>query len=344
MNPPARVGVLAVDDGARACCRPLLGIPRSVWFDPASSRAAEAGFWIETLRASGLRSLFCGTSDSEGGRAVESAVRRAARRVGVRIVALEDFPGNYWHLEAGEADVLVADSEASATHHRQRLGTRCPEIWVCPSPRYDAQRRAAPELRRRYASRTSARRAVLWAGQPETGDAIATLRQVLPALAGEGVELLFRAHPRDRGYPSGEYRSLFASSRIAVTDVTSLALGDCLALAPEALLTQFSSVGVEAGFHGIPSVHLLYPDAGGKTVHARKGYSVPPWCASGAALLIDRVEQQDDVIRRALHDDGVRDQTLRAFDDYFSTHAETLPVLYKRLYSHGFIDSMAPAG
>lgn len=275
---------------------------------------------------------------------MESAARRAARRVGARIVALEDFPGNYRDFEAGEAEVLVAESEPSATRYRQRLGTRCPEIWVCPSPRYDAQRRAAPELRRRYAGRERARRAVLWAGQPETGDAIATLRQALPALENIGVELFFRAHPRDRGYQAGEYRALFASSRIAVTDVTSLALDDCLARAPEALLTQFSSVGVEAGFHGIPSVHLLYPDAGGKTLHAKKGYSVPPWCTTGAALLVERVEQQDEVLRRALQDDRARAQTLRAFDEYFSTTAETLPALWSRLYNRGFIDSMAPVG
>jgi len=240
--------------------------------------------------------------------------------------------------------VLVAESEPSAAHYRQRLGARCPEIWVCPSPRYDAQRRAATRFRERYARRDRARRTALWAGQPETGDAIATLRHVLPALANAGVELLFRAHPRDRGYLAGEYRALFAATRVAVTDVTALALEDCLALSPEALLTQFSSVGVEAGFHGIPSVHLLYPDAGGKTLHAKKGYSVPPWCTTGAALLVERVEQQDEVLRRALQDDRARAQTLRAFDDYFSTAAETLPALCTRLYNHGLIDSMAPVG
>jgi len=97
--------------------------------------------------------LFCGTSDSAEGRAIEAAARRASCAAGLRVVALEDFPGNYWDLDGGEADLFVVESDAAAAVCRARIGDRCPELWISPSPRYDALRRRVSELRQRCAQR-----------------------------------------------------------------------------------------------------------------------------------------------------------------------------------------------
>lgn len=260
------------------------------------------------------------------------------------MVALEDVPGNYWDLEGGEADIVVVESEAAAALCRVRLGVRCPELWVGPSPRYDKMRRRLPEWRRRYAQRDRAQRLVLWAGQPETDDAVATLLRALPALQLLGAALLFRAHPRDPGHARGEYRWLLDGGAVRARDVTAMPLEECLALAPELVLTQFSSVGVEAGFHGIPTAHLLYPDAGAKSLREKKGLSVPPWCADGAAFLLELPGGEADLLRTALGDGGARARVISAFDAYFRAHAEALPALGTRLYNHGLIESTAPHG
>ncbi len=262
----------------------------------------------------------------------------------MRVVALEDFPGNYWDLGGGEADIVVVESEAAADLSLARLGIRCPELWVSPSPRYDEMRRRLPALRRRYAQRDRTQRLVLWAGQPETDDAVATLLRALPALQQLGAALLFRAHPRDPGRARGEYRWLLDGGAVQARDVTALPLEVCLALAPELVLTQFSSVGVEAGFHGIPTAHLLYPDAGGKSLRDKKGLSAPPWCAEGAAFLLELPGGEAELLRTALGDDHARARVIASFDEYFRAQAEALPALGTRLYNHGLIESTAPHG
>ena len=318
--------VLAVDDGPRACCAPLLSVPGFVSLDSSSLPP-------------GARALFCGTSDSAKGRAIETAARRAARKARVSVVALEDYPGNYSDVEGGEADLLIVESEFAADMHRERLPARCPAIWVCPAPRYDEYRRNVARLRASYAQRDRAARSVLWAGQPETADALATLRRIAPALAPLGAALLFRAHPRDAGYRDDAYASFFSRIGIPVEDVTARPLEDCFALAPELVLTQFSSVAAEAGFHGIPAVHLLYPDAGGKTLRAKKGFDLPPCCRAGASFLIRDFGAEAATLEQAIDDAGARAQAIEAFDRYYSAHRETLGGLLAYLYNQGIISS-----
>lgn len=338
--------VVAVDGGARASCAPLAELRgvRAVEWGPLGAGACDAAAWAAMF--AGARTLVCGTSDSAQGRAVESAARRGARSAGLRIVALEDFPGNYWDVDGGAADVVVAESEACAAHYRALLRERCPDIWVVPAPRYDALRRRSRELRERYAGRARLPRRVLWAGQPETADAVATLRRVLPALERLGVGLLFRAHPRDEGLARGDYRWLLGRAATGagdVRDVTALALEDCLTLAPGLVLTQFSSIGVEAGFHGIPAVNLLYADAGARSLREKKGLSAPPWCASGASFLLREPGGEYELLRLALDDERARADAIAAFDRYFCTQAAGLPALESRLYNEKLIESM-PSG
>jgi hypothetical protein len=323
----AGFAVLAVDDGPRASCAPLLSVPGFGALDGQHPRLRE------NLAASGSTTLICGTSDSEEGRAIEAAARRAAREMRIRLVVLEDYPGNYSALAGGEADLLIVESEGAAQLHRARLGPRCPLTWICAAPRYDEYRRDAMRLRARYARRDPAARGILWAGQPETADALATLRRIGPALAPLGAELLFRAHPRDSGYREGAYEGLLAEIGIPVRDMTAHPLEACFARSPELVLTQFSSVAAEAGFQGIPSVHVLYADIGAKTLRAKKGYDAPPGCEAGASFLLRDPGGEAQMLEKAIADPRARAEVLSAFDRYYSTSRETLGALLAHLYN-----------
>jgi hypothetical protein len=143
--------------------------------------------------------------------------------------------------------------------------------------RYDDLRSRLHSLRSPSAEFANA---VLWIGQPETEDSLTTLRRLVAALSGHGVRVWLRAHPRDPGHGRGAYTGL------GLEDVSWLPLEECLARRPRLAVTQFSSAAIEAGFWGIPSLNVLFPDAGGRTLAAKKGYSIPPWCEEGAAFLI----------------------------------------------------------
>jgi len=307
------IGVLAVDNGPLAACAGLLEVPGFRLFDGIDK----------------LSGLVCGTSDSAQGRAIEAEARRAAAARGIPVAAIEDYPGNYRDVEGARTALLVVESEPAAALQRARLGTLCPRLQVCASPRYDPLRRASTRLRQAYAARDRAARRALWIGQPETGDALATLHCVVPAVRSLGLELLFRAHPRDQGYREGRYAGL------ALRDVTAMPLPECLALHPELVLTQFSSVAIEAGFHGIPTLHVLLPEHGARTLLTRKGYAAPLSCLAGAGFLADRAEAVPAALERALRDEAARGAVMAAFDRYYEASAETLRGLLAHLYNQG---------
>jgi len=269
--------------------------------------------------------LICGTSDSARGRDVEISARLAASRNGIPSVVIEDFPGNYTTVHGGEPRLLLVDSGlAMRLAHAKEGGLT---VQVVPAVRYDTLRRRLAELRRP----ASGANAVLWIGQPETDDSLATLRRLLPALAARAVPVWLRAHPRDAGYSHGAYAGL------DVEDVTSSALEDCLARRPRLVITQFSSVAIEAGFWGIPSLNVLFPDVGGTTLAAKKGYSVPPWCEEGAAFLLADPQETGNVLDRALGSIEARNSVRQAFDRYFKVREEGAPALINLLYNQGLL-------
>lgn len=256
------VCLAAGDDGARATLEPLLAYGAA--FD---------------LRLSTARALVAGTSQSDPGFARESAARREAARLGLPIACIEDFPGNYRTVPGAPTRLLVMEGRFSLALYRARLGTQMPPAVIVPPARYDALRGAV-----RSAEPRSPPFDVLWAGQPETASCLATLEAIGGFLRREDVHLVFRAHPRDAGYERGEYRKLL--SYVRHTDATAEPLAATLARPLRLVLTQYSSVAVEAGFLGVPSVHLLFPEAGGALLEAQKAYRVPMPCAEGAAFLV----------------------------------------------------------
>lgn len=210
------------------------------------------------------------------------------------------LPGNFRHLIDAPTQLLVVEGEFSAQLYRERLREHAPPLAVIPPARYDPLRAPARAL----VPQAPPWR-VLWAGQPETESCLATLRGVLPFLRSPEIELLFRAHPRDPGPAAGAYREIEAMLAPRWRDVGAVPLAQLLAEPLRLVLTQYSSVAVEAGFAGVPSVHVLFAHAGGALLHSQKGYRVPMPCAAGASFLLED-RAQAVVLDQALRDDDVR--------------------------------------
>lgn len=295
-DPPLDAVTLAAgDDGPRAALAPLLDF---------GARWGEA--------RDGLRALVCGTSQSDAGFAFESVARRHATRLGIPVACVEDFPGNYREVEDAPTRLLVVEGEFSTCLYRARLG-RVPEIVVIPPARYDALRGAA-----RSGAVDAPPYSVLWAGQPETESCLATLEAIRGFLRAPDVEVLFRAHPRDAGYTAGAYSALLAALAPRSRDVTALPLAQLWREPLRLVVTQYSSVAIEAGFLGIPSAHVLLAGAGEALLESQKGYRVPMACHAGASFLVNDTRSMG-VLDRALRDASARQSALERFAALFVT-------------------------
>ena len=326
---------LAVDDGPRGTLSPLAAACGRTLEDAAPESAARERHWQELLQNCSASLLIVGTSDSARGRSVESAARRAAVHGRVPIAAIEDFPGNYYDLPDGPAGLVAVESEFCRALSAGKFGARCPQIVVIPPARYDPYRMRHAELRRATAARwkqdAGTGEFVLWAGQPETSDAVCTLTALMPALAAVNATVLFKAHPRDAGYRDGVYPKLFDDAGVPFRDITPQSVEGALALAPRLVLTQFSSVAIEAGFYGVPSLHVLLANAGGTRPQQEKGSPVPPLCLAGGAAHVTEETMIATMLYNALRDEKFRIGLIRCFDDYFETVEPTTPQLVKCL-------------
>lgn len=343
MASPLLLGV-AGDSGARETIRPLADGEHCVIVEPDVPQAADAGYWDSLLADPRYVGLAVGTSDSPAGRTAEALARRAAARRDKPVFAIEDYPGNYWPMDDAPTRCLTIESKLVAEWQRVRLGPKCPSLMVWPAPRYDPLRQRREELRQsiRHASGLPAAQ-VLWAGQPETEDNLASLAALVPALKACDARLLFRAHPRDPGYP-GCYRSLLGHSGLDVEDVSSERLEDVLRRGPRALATQFSAVAVEAGFYGIPALHVLLPEAGGVRLMRKKGYSEPFAVRAGAAVMISKPSDVERVLGELLYDNGRRAHIMRQFDIYFCQHPGNARELSRRWLAQALARSGVPGG
>lgn len=324
---PHPVLLAAGDGGPRQTLDPLKGIYDVIANDGDDAGWASESRWRNLIEARHPRGLVCGTSDSPGGRAIEASARRAATAAGLPIVAVEDFPGNYRAEPGCRADLLLVESPAVAALAQQRLGAVCPPLQVLSPARYDPYRRQAGARRAKIRTSwsSSKKTTVLWAGQPETQDCLITLEALRPVLAALRVQLLFKAHPRDAGHANGAYRELLNDPALSPVDVTALPVEDALLLAPRLVITQFSSVAIEAGFYGIPGLNVLLPGAGGDRLIEKKACTVPPHCREGAALHTHDAHVLASMLRDGVADEYLRADIIRCFDSYFSSDIPTLP-------------------
>lgn len=205
-----------------------------------------------------------------------------------------------------------------------------PRTEALSSVRYDALRLRAGTLRQRTHSRwkdDGASKRILWAGQPEVEDAQRALDIVVPVAARLGATVLFKAHPRDKGYHAGAYGGILDQSGGCVVDITALSVPQALQLAPHVVVTQYSSVAIDAGFYGIPGLHLLLADAGGARLLETKGYTVPPHASVGAAVVVSDAFLFESTLVALCRQPDHRDEIINTFDRYFETGGVMLPRL-----------------
>lgn len=330
---PRPVLLAAGDDGPRQTLQPLTRAFGTIVNDSTDAVWADDARWHELIRLHRPRGLVCGTSDSPEGRAVEAAARRAATQAGIPVALVEDFPGNYRTESGCGTHLLLVESQSVAAVTRERLGTACPPLQVLSPARYDPYRLQAAARRAiiRQSWAGDDKPAVLWAGQPETADGLLTLETLRPVLADLRLQLLFKAHPRDAGYANDAYRDLLNDPALSPVDVTALPVEAALIQGPRLVITQFSSVAIEAGFWGIPSLNVLLPGAGADRLLEKKSLAVPPHCLEGGALHTHDPAALSTMILKVVTDESLRTGIVRCFDSYFSTAAPTLPAFVEIL-------------
>lgn len=292
-------------------------------------RVADPTAAAEFLRTTGVRAVVRGTSDDVDGVNVETVLSAAARATGTPVAVIEDFPGNFHAPPGGRLDALCVETEDTADLHAAR-GVPAARVHVTGNPRYDALQGVAPPVRRTAMRRrlgVSDEPLALWVGQPDAGDSFATLDAVLPGLRAAKTGLLFRAHPRDAGYAAGRYGALLAEAGIPVHDVTPEPDVTGLCCAADLVVTQFSSVAVEAGFLGTPALFVLLPAHGGAYIRKRKGYAIPPWCKENCAFLLDDAKMAAVVVDGAMHDSEAREAVRVNFARRYATRPPAAPTV-----------------
>jgi hypothetical protein len=280
--------------------------------------------------------LVVGTSDSEPGRRIEAAARRAAGALRLPSVAIEDFPGNYDPVDKGDGSLVIVESPLARELYLRRLGDHAVPVEVLSPARYDAYRERLGTLRDATTARWRAAHGalrILWAGQPETQANLRTLEVLLPLLRAHDARLLFKAHPRDPAYTDGAYDALLKGARVPFEDFTAANVADALDAAPHLVATQFSSLAVQAGFHGIPSLCILLPDAGAALLEQKKGHAVPLFCVAGSVAFAADAREAGPAFARVLSDTSFRNGLIAAFDRYFEVNEIKAPALLERLQS-----------
>jgi len=282
--------------------------------------ADDTEWWVRELGKKHYVGLIVGTSESEQGHRVESIARRAAARRQKPIFVLEDYPGNFSPMEDAPTFELAVESEVVDSWQHSRGFLECPKTLVWPTPRYDRHRSQRATLRKAIGRAVRKAPVALWAGQPETEANIASLGPLLPALKALDAKIHFKAHPKDAGYPE-HYSAMFESAGLDFQDLTSLTTTQAMEQEPTLVITQYSSVAVEAGFYGIPSLHVLFDDVAGAALVKTKGYAAPFWVQAGAAASLKDASDAPAILSRLLHDDAYRASIIERFDDYFCSHA-----------------------
>ena len=256
-----RTGFVALDQGARRTLQTLASHLCATWLEPHP----DPDGWATSMRERGIELLVCGTSDSAPGREAEVHAQRAAAGPRNSDRRNRGFPRKFRRDNGSAPDGCFASRANSPP--RSLVGRRpAIPVHIGPAIRYDELRKSLDKLRR---GDGSAERAVLWIGQPETADSLATLRRLLPVLAERSVRVWLRAHPRDAGYDHGAYAGLDAE------DVTSLSLEQCLARRPRLVDHAIFFRGDRSGLLGNPFAERALSRRRGTDVGREKGLFRP---------------------------------------------------------------------
>lgn len=275
-----------------------------------------------------VMALIVGTSEGLPPDNLETRVATAARQAGVPIFVIEDFPGNF----AGPSDravhgLFVEDTWVGELHRDRGIPSEV--IHGLGNPRYDGLRGLPrEEIRNRIRARLGLGEGpvVLWAGQPDGTNSFHTLERIAPWLAKTGATLLMKAHPRDDLYAQGIYSRITSGLKSSL-DVTAERETVGLCCASDLVITQFSSVGVEALYLGTPTVFALFEDLGQAYLRRQKGYGVVPWAANGCAFLLQSSGETHACMEAALFDERERSRRLENFERSYGSRPPSGPAI-----------------
>jgi hypothetical protein len=277
-----------------------------------------------------------GVSEDVAGNNPEALFARAAASAAIPVFAVEDFPGNFWPQPEERLDGLFVEDEVTRGLHVAR-GVGVDRVHPTGNPRYDALADVDRGERRKQTrdklGLVEEDRAVLWVGQPNASDSVATLERLLPDLRRLGATLLVRAHPRDSVEAGHAYARLLAGAGLHTLNVTAFPGVTDLCCGSDLVATQFSSVAVEASHLGTPAVFALFDDLGGRYLRERKGYAVPPWCAGGAAYLIRTHGEVGPVLNRALDSAASRRRIVHNFVTRYGSRANRASMVAEMIRS-----------
>jgi hypothetical protein len=293
-----------------------------------SKQIESIGHFADYLSENDYQGLLCGTSQSKYGFEFESNIRQASTLLGLPVICIEDFPGNYRGISGSNTEILVVEDDFSINIYKDKLPHPSHTI-VCPSIRYDHLR--AHQINFEGIRKTSTSFSVLWAGQPEFEVNFSTLKTLIPALNELSVTFLFKAHPNDTEYPKGSYQDYFNEVGLSWLDVSSAKIDSSLFDQVDLVITQFSSVAIEAGFHGIPSLNILLEDAGRKLLIERTGYATTSIIKHGASFLITEKQGFLERLKMCLTDLSARKKVMANFDRVYEARQIQLPKLLQEI-------------
>ncbi len=284
--------------------------------------------WIEALTRLNIVGVVVSTSKSEFGFMAETFCCIAAKELGLLVVVIEDYPFNFNIAIRSSVDLIVVESDYVKNEYFASGMFNVDCIETGSLIRYENIRALASSLRQRTIKKDKQSRA-LWIGQPETHNCIASLERIMPSIKSLGFILDFRAHPDDFGYYHAEnYASLFYKYKDCLEDVSLLKIDSCIQRNPIFAITQFSSLAIELGFQGIPSLHLLYEDLGGAFFLHKNGRADPVICAVGASPIITKVGEEYSALSK-LKLESYRNSIIDAFNNYYSINSSLLSIINK---------------
>lgn len=289
---------------------------------------------FENLLVEGkVEAVIRSTSEESAAGNVEMLATRAADNLKIPVFVVEDFPGNYQPAPDEPLAGLFVDDDSMLKIHRSR-GIDRDKIFTTGNPRYDWLQtvdRVRARRRTRKALGLGNERVAFWAGQPDDDNSYLTLKRILEHFPKSGPTILFRAHPRDQAFNAGRYEQLIEAGPVKIIDVTDWPDNIDLCCASDLVITQFSSVAVEASHLGVPAMFVLFEDLGQRFFRKLKDYDRPLWCEDGCAFVIEHPGEIMSVIHSATQDESAREAVKANFQRRFGVRNNSAKLIADRI-------------